>query len=325
MNFIPARLLVPYDAGRGAYGAKGWEMPNKHHYVSQFHLRHFVDLDTVNTRDPWVWVGDVATKTVKKRAPKNLAWARGMFDGPGGIADRDAKLEDLLAAIESAAARSLSMFTKAAPGSRGALPLPLMRYVAWAAARNLPMAMLFRRWATDHDCGQMVEAPPPGLEKIRRRSRTHTMEHDEFGIKENVPSDEAVAMMEGAWTPKLDRDDLLELMHLQQWYFQVRFFPRLQWIILDAPEDCWFIIADRPVVWGFNEDVTCKPALLRHPNIQLFAPLTRSVALFAHHAEGSFPGEIVPRDVNRAMAAAAVEWIAGSDEATVRGALESRA
>ena len=47
----------------------------------------------------------------------------------------------------------------------------------------------------------------------------------------------------------LRRDDHLEMLHLQAWYFQVRHFPRLSWVRLDAPAGEWFITSDRGVAW----------------------------------------------------------------------------
>jgi hypothetical protein len=114
-------------------------------------------------------------------------------------------------------------------------------------------------------------------------------------------------------------------VHLQAWYFQVRFFPRLRWIILDAPPGGHFIIGDRPVVWGFDGVVDAQPRALRHPHIQLFATLTRSVGLFAYHPSGVPPDAVSFRDVNRIIAMAATRWIAGPSRAVVAESLADRA
>jgi hypothetical protein len=68
-------------------------MSASHHYVSQFHLRQFLDIDSLGNRDPWLWQGWVANESVKRRAPKNLGTERLLFDGPGGLRDRSATLE----------------------------------------------------------------------------------------------------------------------------------------------------------------------------------------------------------------------------------------
>lgn len=122
----------------------------------------------------------------------------------------------------------------------------------------------------------------------------------------------------------MSAEDFEEIIRLQAWYLQVRFFPRLKWHVLRPPRGESFVIADRPVVWGFANDVTVPPSLLRHPAVQLFAPLTRSLALFAHHVDAHAPDRILASDVNRAMTTAATSWIAGASEAVVRGALRLR-
>ena len=73
------------------YGAL---MADRHHYVSQFHLRWFTDPASEKTRDPWLWVGDREQQNVSRHAPKNVGWFRGIFDGPGAFANRDLCLEE---------------------------------------------------------------------------------------------------------------------------------------------------------------------------------------------------------------------------------------
>jgi hypothetical protein len=243
-----------------------------------------------------------------------------MFDGPGGLADPNARLEAFLASeVEGAAACEFQSFCRNARGARGNLPPALMRYIAWAAARSLPMVSLFQNWADSHNPSEMhaVEPPPTGWEKIIARDRSHCMEHAEYGIRESVSSEEARSLTSDGWKLRLDRNDVLELMHLQAWYFQVRFFPRLRWLVMESPEDKSFIIGDRPVVWGFRNAVAVAPSMLRHPNVQLIAPLSRSLALFAHHAEGSPPDHVSPEQINLIVAAAASRWVAGSDEESI--------
>ncbi len=83
-------------------------MADRHHYVSQFHLRGFIDPASMNTQDPWLWLGDREQQTVSRRAPKNVGWFRGLFNGPGAFANRDLSLESFLAnEVEGPAAHAL--------------------------------------------------------------------------------------------------------------------------------------------------------------------------------------------------------------------------
>jgi hypothetical protein len=191
------------------------------------------------------------------------------------------------------------------------------------------MAELEQRWVHEWNPKneKVVEPPPPGIEKFRDRERLHTLEHPTLGARNDVSGAEIERLIEAGWKWKLGRDDLLEMMHMQAWYFQVRHFPRMKWIVLDAPEGTSFVLGDRPVAWGFQDDPTTPPNMLRHPDVQVFAPLSRTVALVAHNADYNPPvgvtrrSNIPPEMVNAVMTAAAGVWIVGSDESTVKDSL----
>ncbi len=303
-------------------------MSQKDHYVSQFHLRQFLDPLSIGTRDPWVWVGDIPTGKVKRRAPKKFAWSRGMFDGPGGLEDETKTLEDHLACeVEPAAAKAIWSFIREPHDKRKELPPSISRYVAWAAARSLTWTALIQEWLDATGLEEHIDAvepPPPGMEIVKGRNRLHRMEHPDSSIRDDVRSDEILSLQEQGWKWKLKRDDFLEMIHIQAWYFQVRFFPRLRWIALEAPEGKSFVIGDRPVVWGVDGFLDIPPSALRNKNVQLIAPISNTICLFAHHAEGSPPNGVMPEDINVWMAFAARKWIVGSNEQTVLETLQTR-
>lgn len=300
-------------------------MASRDHYVSQFHLKGFTDPNVRKPQEPWLWVGDCATRSIQRRAPKNLAWSKGLCAGPAGLADRSASLESHLAnQVESPAAFSLRTFSAQPQGQRTAIPGELGRYLAWAAARSLSMHQLYQEWIdTTPALNEVdyVEEPPKGFGQVVPITRFHRMEHALLGVREDVPSEDVEILRSQGWRLVVTNADFLELVHLQAWYFQVRFFPRLRWIGLNAPPGGYFVIGDRPVVWGFEGMLTAKPSALRHPDTQLFAPLTRSLALFAYHPSGSPPRAIYYQDVNRVLAAAAQDWVAGPTREVVAEAL----
>lgn len=304
------------------------EMAARHHYVSKFHLRSFVDPASTEKNEPWLWVGDCKNLTVSRRAPKNIGWKRGLFDGPAGFADRGSRLEDHLSkAIEGPAAKSLRIYSREKPGQRGAIPPEISRYLAWAAARSLPMLDLFENWIANIPTEEnlvTLEAPLIDAENVSPIRRNFCMSHDLLGSQKDVPGEEIEGLRLQGWKLRLSKDDWLELVHVQAWYFQARFFPRLKWIILDAPPGHYFIVSDRPVVWGFDGVFDAAPYLLRHPNVQIVAPLTPSLALFAYHPWGRKPDSVRAADVNRIIANAAHEWIAGPTKSNIREALSIR-
>ena len=150
------------------------------------------------------------------------------------------------------------------------------------------------------------------------------MEHPVRGVREEIPPDQIEPLRNQGWRLCLGNNDFLGFVHLQAWYFQVRFFPRLKWLSVRAPKGHHFIIGDRPIVWGFSNLVDAAPYWLRHRNVQLVAPLSRSLALFAYHASDDHPDTITTSEINRIVASAAHEWIAGPTEAAVRDAILTR-
>jgi len=285
-----------------------------HHYVSQFHLKQFLDPASIGTADPWLWLGDVRTGAVKRRAVENVGVRSNLFTST---------VESHLAQeIEAPAARVL----RSRPWPKGALPPEIGRYLAWAAARSIVMRELYESWIED-DCiqpGPVLEELPKGFQDITAApSRMHRMLNPQGGA-EDVATEQVDSRRVEGWKLLLEGQDFSELVHLQAWYFQIRFFPRLAWALVHAPASCEFIVGDRPVVWGFADAVGVKPAYLRHRNVQLFASLTPALALFAQHASaGSLPS-LTYAQVNAVIAGAAQSWIAGRSEAGVAEALSAR-
>ncbi len=300
-------------------------MAAQHHYVSKFHLNQFLDPDSVSARDPWLWQGFVPDGPVRRRAPKNVGTAALMFDGPGCLADRDATLESFLAnEVEGPAAAAIREVSRWPSGSGGELPPALFRYLAWAAARSLPMQALEDLWGKSglgHN-SEPLEPPPEGLLNATEARRDVQMLHQSLG-KRLFPagSDFEQAVRQG-WFPDMgDRTNFLESVHIQAYYFQVRFFPRLKWFALHPQQGEFFIIADRPVGWVAEGCVDAPPSSLRHPSAYVLAPISKALLLVGRHT--SEPWFVTPVHVNAVMAQWAQVWIAGPTEATVRSTLEN--
>lgn len=302
-------------------------MTERHHYVSRFHLRGFTDPDADTSRDPWVWIGDCQTGEVKRRAPTNFGWERELYGSPGALADRNSKLETYLAEkVESPAALALRRFCAKRQGARGPIPSEVLCYLAWAAARTPAMRALYQTWIDElaEDRFTLAEQPPKWLLEAKDLHRLHRMEHSAHGIRDDVDPEEVERLKTSGWKFVVGQEDFLELVYVQARYFYERFFPRLNWLTLDAPVGEWFIIGDRPVAWGFWGALTVMPASLRNPNVQLIAPITRTIALVAYNSAGGQPTEVRPSELNQIIASVARKWIAGPSESVVRGALQLR-
>ena len=198
---------------------RGSQLSSRHHYVSQFHLRGFTELALKPKHDPALWVGDCATGKTYRRSPRNLAWSRGMFEGPGGLADRTSSLETFLSTeVEGPAATALAKFAKRPVGRRSSIPPELFRYICWAAARSLSMQQLFETWIQAMSPSgepNVVEPPPAGYEQARHIERLHRMKDTDGSIRDGIPSGEVVSLREKGWQLCVGPDDFLELAHMQ--------------------------------------------------------------------------------------------------------------
>lgn len=298
----------------------------QHHYVSKFHLKQFTDPNSLATKDPWLWQGFVPNGPVKRRAPENVGTANLMFEGPGGLADRDATLESFLAReVEGPAAVAMREICNWTSGSGGELPPALTRYLAWAAARSLPMQTLEHFWVEKEfgRSGEVVEPPPEGLLSASESQRDVQMVHPRLGCRVfPVGSDFECAVTEG-WFPDMrERMNFLEGVHIQAYYFQERFFPRFKWFTLRPPEGEFFVIGDRAVGWAADGYIDAPPSCLRDPSAYVLAPISRNLLLVGRHTFEKW--NVTPGRINAVIACWAHNWIAGPTQTTVESALAAR-
>jgi hypothetical protein len=296
-----------------------------HHYVSKFHLREFCDPSSLSSRDPWLWVGSIKDARVKRRSPKNVGTATGLFDGPGGFENPNASIEKFLAnEVEGPAASALRKLRDLGVTSNESLPAPLMRYLAWAASRSVTLKALEMQWSNRFDLSApSAEPPPAGLEQTKPRERPVRLVHPTMGRRTANEAGDIDRLLSSGWVP--DPDDpanFLEGVHTQQYYFQARWFPRLRWFTLRPPTGKSFIIGDRPVGWGTPDCLNAPPSCLRDPSAFLIAPLCPSLALVARNDTSSW--SITPEDVNGILALWSHDWIAGPTQQCVADAINAR-
>lgn len=227
---------------------------SRQHYVSRFHFSAFCDPASTDTPDPWLWIGSTTDQSVRRRSPNNVATVPGLFDGPGGLSEPGASLETFLAHnVEGPAATALRRLQKST--SIEQLPPEVMRYLAWAASRSLPMQRLAADWATRYRPtlnGPIAEAPPPALAAIQPRHRSIRLIHSVLGEHRELSSAAADELLDNGWIPDpTEQSNFLEGVHIQAYYFQVRWFPRLRWFTLRPPTGQHFIIGDDPSVGAY--------------------------------------------------------------------------
>ncbi len=298
-----------------------------HHYVSQFHLREFCDPESLSMPDPWLWIGSLSDGSVKRRAPKNVGTAPDLFKGSGGLAHPDATVEDFLANnVEGPASRALREVRNRVGSELKELPRELLRYLAWAASRSLPMQRLEREWSMRFGAllnEPHVESPPEGLADVVDQTRPVRLLHPTLGETTVVAGQDLNLLLDAGWIPDpRERSNFLEGVHIQAYYFQVRWFPRLRWFTLRPPSGEYFIIGDRPVGWGVPDCLDAPPCCLRDPSAFLIAPLSRSLAVVGRNDPEAWA--VTAPKVNAILAAWSYDWIAGPTAGVVADALRDR-
>ena len=128
-------------------------------------------------------------------------------------------------------------------------------------ARSLPMQRLEADWATRYRPtlnGPMAEPPPPALAALQPRHRSIRLIHPVRGECREISSQAADEFLDDGWIPdSTEQSNFLEGVHIQAYYFQVRWFPRLRWFTLRPPQGQYFVIGDSPSVGA------CRSASMR--------------------------------------------------------------
>lgn len=307
----------------GAYPK--YVMTTRAHTVPRFYLSGFTCATANQNCEPYLYLGSVETGSIKRRAPGNVSIARGFYDGPGGLAERDATIEIHLAKIERAAAMAISQLRQASFTDVPEIPPEIWRFVAWQAARTPAwiaiVEELINEWNPNEKV-RLAEPPFSGVVNIKDSSRLITIQHKETGDQRTATFKEYKTMFEHSWRWKPCMDDRLEMIHMQAWYFQARHFPRLHWRIIAPPDGLEFITSDRGVTWSAAGNYQAPPSALRHESAEVLAPLTARLALIGRISEPS--GPISAEEFNARVAMSAGEWIAGASEVSVTEALHAR-
>jgi len=295
--------------------------------VSRFYLNGFTAHDSVPGQEPYVWLASLDTGVIKRRSPKNISIVSGYYDDSGGLEEPAKTIESHLNRVETAAAAAIRRFVAVDISRRMVASPQIFRFLAWQAARTPGMMELEQEWANDWDpCSSdvLAEPPPEGLSQIKNRFRPLLLEDPTTGQTRDITDgDEFNALRRLGWKWVFRRDDMLECMHMQAWYFQVRHFPRLDWTRLDAPPGECFVTSDRAVTWMADGFIDQPPAALRHSSAQLVATLTRRTALVGRRRRCTL--NVSPREINRFVAVTASKWLAGPTKSALEQALTDRA
>jgi len=194
------------------------------HYIPQFYLRGFTDPSVTDGKMPWLWMRTKESSTIVRKAPKNLAAEIGYYAIENADGLDFVTVENELAVIESRAAFALRKFLDGPVGHRKIEP-DLATFVAWLAVR-VPW---FARAAEEarHGFLQKVaegrEPLPDDPDFSCSLVSVTTGEQRRFQLAEAVG-----AIKSGTWQAHLSKNQLIDAMRVQAWYFRFQHFPTLQ-------------------------------------------------------------------------------------------------
>lgn len=211
------------------------------HYIPQFYLNYFTDLDVPPMHNPYVWMYDRVSEAIKNKSPKNIAYEKGYNDIINEEGKIDATLEDQFQKIETETAkvfRKLIKFEYISKNDR----LQMCKFVLSMRTR-IPY---YKDMYVDIVQNGDQTAIPLDVVDVTKLPSQFPMNSVIFAAN--------------------------NVSHL---------LLRMDWSLLIAPNEINFITSDNPVVVKDPEDLSYRSCgFSSSPNVQVTFPLTPKICLF---------------------------------------------
>jgi hypothetical protein len=247
-----------------------------HHFVPQFYLKGFLDPDSVQTKDPWLWVANLPAGVVKRRAPKNVAAHAGYNTVPGSTESEAA--EEVLSQLETVAAPIIRRLINGANALTGQEWVDLLFFAAFLAVRTPYFRNRIEGFAAQiaEDLLRLSASHPDYYHRSVKETAAVEM------TAEEIETSRLTALTPGAI--RIKARPILSLLATFQSANDAVYpdFSRMRWAILRAERDLFFVTSDNPVSWA---DPTSRPAFyaghgLRMRNVEVVFPVGPQVCLF---------------------------------------------
>lgn len=243
---------------------------HRHHYVSQFYLKHFA----ADRTDPWLYTVDLPTQKTLKLRPQNVAFENDFhtINAPGQSPD---VVEKELAKLEGDVAPALDRLIENLGFTSGADREHVLFFLTMLLIKSPAMRRTIDK--SVHEIMSFIgktRAQDPAAFAVRLREHiadgTMPADTDIEQLRQNVLSDdltiglstEAHLQLEFSLLPKIYADLVA---------------PR-RWNILRAAEG-QFVTSDRPVVGLWADADIREPVALGHPKSRILFPLSSEVAM----------------------------------------------
>lgn len=276
-------------------------MATTHHFLPQFYLDAFVDPSSRDSHNPFLWVVELQSKTLKRRAPKNVASITGFYDWRE-LKDIAPSIESIYSQIESRTARvmrklwngDLRLTAKDKYHLSIFLGLQLTRTPRFRRASQDTLTKHALDWAESFigdeewlqksldkfNVGKKPSETPLKVEDIR-----DFVKNKRFNIVPNL-------------------DYTLQTTLKSGLAFSVLIFA-MQWLFVIAGEESRFFTSDVPVALLTPD---AKPRKIdfegsRNPELEISFPISPSCILFLREQEFpetvAFAGDDVVNEINR--------------------------
>ncbi len=297
------------------------------HYIPQFYLRTFRDPDVPEGREPWLWVADLAEKTLQRRAPKNVGKKADYYAFPEVEAAGGEAIEALLSQVESAAAPAIGRLLVSPTATlKEQDRADVLYFMAFMVIRVPSSRNAAEKIAADvAKLALQMSASHPGFFENTLRE---ALEGKEDLTPEHVEEVRQWLLDDSKYTirasPKLSIATGFEVAN--DTIFPV--FDRMTWAVLRARGDLRFITSDTPVCWV---DPTLKPPAcfgIMGRNVEATFPLSPTVCLLGTWDRST--GVFIAKDaavekINARIVGFADRHVFADNEAAARRALEVRA
>ncbi len=250
----------------------------KHHYNPEFYLEAWVDPSSPSGQEPYLWQADLRKRTVRNKAPSNVAWSPYFYAVDTVNGKHDQSVEDLLANIESDGAPVI----KKLRGSEFVLSQQersfLANFMGFQITRSpSSRAQVEDFWSRILDNLTKQHASDPAVFAASVREWEQAT-----GETLGIPTEEArIRILNNYYTIRADPSvSLIPILHSSHTPASLLF--QMRWAFAIAPEGATFPTTDFPVFWT---DPTAKPpdvgVGLAAPNIQLTFPISPKLCLLA--------------------------------------------
>lgn len=250
-----------------------------HHFIPSFYLKNFIDVESMDSRDPYLWVFTKGDHVSKKRSPKNCAAITGFYDLYLLDKSISLDLENNLSVLESKAAKvfrkirnklELSnedrvIFSEFVCATQ--MRTPFMRNSINKTIREMDL-MALRLFAQSPDriretLDSISDGNKPTTDEDVKRFRNIIASQD-FDLK--IPSIISIRNL---------IDSVTEL---------TKIILKMKWSFLEAPDKHYFITSDNPVVIKdpYNSSQFYGDGYFSSKNIELTFPLSSELCFYAN-------------------------------------------